>query len=1755
HLAGLRWQRLVQLGTAVLAVQRGAVSTAPDGSPLVFSKGPMSLDLGAMPLGLFPASGAAGSTVPTLELLGSQGSFLEGEVLSQVIGGEQITAVTFLTRAVREGQTLTLVDAGNVDAALAVVELSAEAEAHVRAGVAQGKIAWIAESQLPVDTWDTSGYVLEDPDTGAAGYFVTFERLVEGLEANIVFHSPQDLDVVTAPTDVVATIEGEAIDSWTLSYQFAGEGQPVVLATGTGSVTNATLAQFDPTLLLNGLYDIVLTARDIAGQSASKKISVSVEGNMKVGNFTLSFVDLAIPLSGLDIEIVRTYDSRDKRQGDFGIGWILDIRQGSYHNNRPPGDGWQIVNPGGPFGLPCSAIIESKSHLTTVRLSDQEIYRFRLKLVDPAVLFGGCQARAVFEWVDGPLRGTTLEIIGNDELFWATGSDFLVDMDSFEVFVPQSVRLRTRDGRIFTVHIEDGVTALEDSNGNTLSIADSGITHLNGFGIEFERDYADRIAKIVDSRGGEIVYTFDQAGDLTVFTDQELNSTHFTYEGDHRLVEIENSRGIVPVRNEYDDDGRLISTTDAFGKVITFAHDLGGRQEVITDRLGHARVLEYDGRGNVVRETDRLGRVTTRTFDARDNLLSETDPLGRTTTMSYDGNGDLVRIVDPAGNTIHLDYDTRGALLRLEDPRGGAELYAYDGEGNLTSRTDAAGNTIDFAYGARGQLQSVTDALGHVTTMTYDAAGHLIRKVDAAGAETSFDLDSAGNPLRVTTPRTTPSGLVSEVTEFIYDRLGRMTERRLPNGNVVRMIYGGFDEVEAIIDPLGRRTDFSYDEMGRLSTVSFPDETSERRTYDDEGRLFTFTDRAGRTSSFSYDAEGQLVSSTLADGTSLARAFDAGGQLVSETNARSGTTTYAYDAAGRRISVTDVLGNSSLLDYDASGNPIRVVDPKGNVASLTYDAVGRLIGATLPDGSTHQREHDALGMLESETAPNGSVTRYGYDPMGRLLSVTDALGGVTSMTYDERGNRVALTDANGRATRFEYDALGMLIRRVLPGGTAESFAYDAKGNRTHTTDVLGRATEWRYDANDRVVEKVLPGGESVTYGYTATGRLAAMTDGRGTTSYSYDSRDRLIELTNPDGRRLTYGYDADGNRTSLTAILGTAVLRTTYVYDLAGRLTTVVDPVGGSYSYSYDPNGNPRLLTYPNGVTTTYDFDGLDRLMGLTVTAADGGILHSESYTRNALGSRISITEHDGSVREYRYDALERLIEETVGDGILTERTQQFVYDAVGNRVEASLWDSSGATTTVYTYDSRDRLLTAGGATYTWDAEGNLLSRDDGTLVDFSWDSEDRLLAGSVAGGLTKAFTYDGQGRRVAVYTSDAGETTERHLLVDPSQSLSHIVVESDEAQVPQTTRVLGIGLLAALHPHGPEYQHTDGLGTIRLETDASGSVVRRHAYRAFGEPVAPSGLDDGYLFTGEPYDADLGIAYHRARWLDPAVGRFISRDPFPGVVRRPGTLHRYTYVQNDPVNRIDPTGLYAGGYAGLAVSMAVSATIGLNAMTTFGAFSMAGIVGGRVDGLILSGRLNAGAIGGSLGAGADAVYEFDSGKIWVGLTAEFGLHPLSIFAKHRSAGTGITGGFIVGMDSPRELTGRGSTATWPMSIIHLMPGALFSRNKAWGLLSQLAKRAKGRSGWTASFGFSTTGPSMFQIGLRSNDFAALATFSGEFVPYDGLDEAARRVFKNLADATRSLHYLGPEMTKIINQAPQFFEALARGYPCTSGCG
>lgn len=1364
---------------------------------------------------------------------------------------------------------------------------------------------------------------------------------------DVAILSPADLAEVTGPVAIVGTVRSPDLQSWTLAFRAVGDADWLPLGTVTTPLEAQTLGTLDPTLLENGLYEVRLRAVDTGLNYVEETISLSVEGQRKIGHFALSFVDLEVPLSGLPIQVIRGYDSRRvHRKGDFGQGWELEVKAGSYRTNRPTGDGWNIAH----GFLPCDTAQEWKSHISTVKLSDREIYRFRPVLSQLAPGVGGCYGVAGFAFVDGPVPGATLQAMGGTNIFWATGSQQLISTEG-GLYDPAQVRLTTRDGRAFEIDRTTGVTKLADPNGNAATFTASGISHTSGASITFERDGQGRITRIVDPEGADLTYAYDAAGDLTSFTDRTDAETTYTYSGNHYLEEIHDPLGRTPIRNEYGPDGRLTKHVDAFGHEILYDHQLAANREIVTNRLGASRQLDYDARGNVVHEVDESGVETTRTFDANDQLLTETDALGHTTTYVYDAQRNLTSTTDPLGNLTRFTYDAKGNVLTTTDPRGGVTTNLYDAKSNLTRTTDATGAVTNFTYNTKGELLSELDALGNLTTYQVDSRGRVTRETDALGHFTTSTYNANGDRLTETRTRTLGDGTAAtEITRYGYDSANRPISTTAPDGSVTRTEYDALGNVKATVDALGRRTEFTYDDLGRQTRTDHPDGTFDTSTYDAENRRLTSTDRGGRTTTYEYDPAGRLRKTIAPDLSVTEQVYDEAGRLEQSIDPRGHATTFGYDAAGRRTSITDALNQVTLTAYDAAGNQVALTDPRGNTTAFVYDSGNRLTRTIAPDATFRTTGYDALGRRTSETDESGRVTRFGYDALGRLVSVTDALNQVTSYAYDEAGNRISQTDANGHVTRFEFDSVGRQTKRILPDGAEERFTYDAVGQRTSRTDFMGRTTLYEYDLASRLLHRIYPGNVQVSFTYSPTGRRLTATDDRGVTSYGYDSRDRVTSLVYPDGRSLDYAYDAVGNRTALTANVAGRTLTTSYTYDELNRLDTVTDPIGGVYDHNYDANGNRESLLFPNGVATTYDYNAKNQLLNISTINNAGTTLVSFAYTLAPTGNRTKIVEHDGVTRNYAYDALYRLTDEHVKQGTApdspTAWRNQFAYDPVGNRLEQLRQTENGAPQpVVYIYDERDRLLTENGisgpVTYGWDANGNQTAQSGADGATYTWDIENRLVRVELVGGTAVEHSYDADGTRIRTRTTPAtGPPATVDYLVDPWHQtsargrglvLSQVVAESDPDSGALTAyHARGDDLLATLRPElaNPsqlvaKYFHAEGIGTIRALTAEVGTVTDRYTLEAFGTLLDHQGDDpNAYLFAGEPLDPNSGFYYNRARWLNGDSGRFISADPLLGRESEPISLHKYAYAHLDPSSLFDPTGLESLGEALTALAV-----------------------------------------------------------------------------------------------------------------------------------------------------------------------------------------------------------------------------------------
>jgi len=1377
-----------------------------------------------------------------------------------------------------------------------------------------------------------------------------------GPPPSVSITSPQDGDRITEPVPVVASVSSGTLAAWTLEHRLAGAASWTPFASATTPAQDGTVATLDPTTLLNGSYQLRLSATDNAGRTTRTTVSAVVRDNLKVGNFSVSFVDLEVPVAGLPIRVTRTYDSRDKGVGDFGFGWRLDLSTMRVGESRTPGLEWRGTASQGAFPTYC--IPETRPHVVTVTDPSGRVHEFE------TVLTPQCQPFAPMDVVRVGFRARpgslgTLAVAGNDEALVVgsfPGSIELYDSSTYELFDPAAYQYSSPDGRSFLIREGSGVERLDDLNGNRLTVGPNGITHSSGKGVAFTRDGQGRITRITDPSGRSLNYGYDGDGDLVSVTDRENAATRFSYVANqsHLLEDIQDPLGRTPIRNEYDDGGRLIRHTDAFGATIEYTHDLGTRQEIVKDRNDRIRVLEYDSRGNVVKETQPDGRIVRRSFDTRNNRTSETEPHDAsspsppTTHYTYDAADNLLSVTDAVGNSTQHTYNGRQQVLTARDPRGRFTVNTYDANGNLTgTKSGGASASGPFltatthTYDARGNLKTqttVVDGAAQVTSYDHDGFGNLTKETDALAHATSYAYDGSGNRLSQTTTRTLPGGgSETLLTLYTYDNNGRLTRTTDPDGTSVRTVYDALGRQVESHDKLQRRTSFEYDEMGRLTRTTYPDSTHEESTYDPEGRRLTSRDRGGRTTTYEYDQVGRLRKTTYPDLTFTENSYDAAGRLVATRDARGKTTTYEYDAAGRRTKVRDPLGNETVFTYDANGNQRSVRDARLNTTTFEYDNLNRRIRTDFPNSTFTETAYDTLGRRVSEEDQAGRVTRYQYDELGRLTKVIDALDQATAYSYDEVGNRTLQRDANGHETRFEYDRLGRELARTLPDGARETKTYNAAGNLETRTDFMGRTTTYTYDDNNRLASRSCPNpAENVSFTYTATGRRASVTDTRGVTTHGYDLRDRLVSLVQPGVGSLAYAYDGNGGRTALTVTHAGQTYNTAYSYDDASRLDLVTDPANRVYDLGHDATGNRSSLQHPNGTATAYTYDSLNRLTNLTTTGPLGTV-QSYAFTLGPAGNRTRIDEADGTVREFSYDALYRLTGETVRGNLTTLYNKAFSYDPVGNR-RAQTTTGGGPPglpppgTVEYAYDTRDRLLTENASALTYDANGNLTGRVG--EVTYVWDHENRLIRATKADGTITETTYDADGNRVATrITPPTGPSTTTHYLVDVSGGLSQVVAETNGANALQALYVRGSDdLLSVLRPDGvngwiTRFFHADGIGSVRRLTNEAGTITDGYTYTAFGEPLSHTGSDpQPYAFAGEPYDPNVGFQYHRARWMDPRVGRFASLDPFAGLDDDPPSLHEYAYGHDDPVDQRDPSGESIAGAAltGLTIGLAL---------------------------------------------------------------------------------------------------------------------------------------------------------------------------------------------------------------------------------------
>ena len=914
--------------------------------------------------------------------------------------------------------------------------------------------------------------------------------------------------------------------------------------------------------------------------------------------------------------------------------------------------------------------------------------------------------------------------------------------------------------------------------------------------------------------------------------------------------------------------------------------------------------FEYDQYNNrtVVDEFD-AGAGSSSAFPIR---RTETDYV---TTNELNG-------IDYTGANIHLRGLTKEQRIYSVNPSNGTKTLAasahfyYDQYG-LLDRPGIIG--LDTAYTTalvtRGNPTSTVRWLSTggspTTSQHYDIAGHVVETVDALGNSSQFEFSGAfgayGYATKMRTPVPDPSGVsgstLRQETNYDYDYdTGMLKSVTDPNGATTTANYiDSLDRLYSVVQPGGGQTIYTYgDTPGNLFARS---QTSQNSSQTLEGTQF-------------FDGLGRGVRTALSEGSTATltdKQYDAAGRVSRVSNPyRAGDeilwTTSQYDVLSRIRTVTKPNGSQISTTY--SGNSVTATDEAGKTRKSTSDALGRMILVVEdPGDQTHLNyeasyTYDALGKMRKVTQGN-QVRYFMYDSLGRLIrarnpeqntnvnlpALTDPVTGNSQwslgLSYDNNNNLTSRTDARNITCNYAYDALN---RKTTQG-------YVNDPGQTPSA-------QHKYDGAGMAIPNAL-------------GKLTSTTtSGSFTSTYSYDAFDAMgrvlhsAQTTDGQSYGMSYGYDLAGHLISETYPSNRVVTKT---YDAAGRLNSVSSGAKVyADSFSYAPHGAVTDMRLGNNLWEHATFDsrslqpteiGLGSAPGATDklklnydygTTADNGNVRSQTIT---VPGGPTVTQN------YSYDALNRLRVADENSGASWKQT--FIYDRYGNRsVDLSNTTPGLQGPNPQISPATNRITNRSGESYSYDSEGNLLTDTAGHS--YTYDAENmQVKYDNGVGG----YFYDGDGRRVKTVTN--GQTT-----VFVYDAMGNLVAEY------ATQGATGAGT---------SYLTSDALGSPRIITGENQSqpVKARHDYLPFGEeinaPVGGRAAAQGYTqdvvrqkFTGKQRDAETGLDYFGARYYSSAAGRFTSADSTGGGGVNPQTLNLYTYVLNNPLVLVDPTGHYA---------------------------------------------------------------------------------------------------------------------------------------------------------------------------------------------------------------------------------------------------
>ncbi|PTQ90492.1 RHS repeat-associated core domain-containing protein [Agitococcus lubricus] len=938
------------------------------------------------------------------------------------------------------------------------------------------------------------------------------------------------------------------------------------------------------------------------------------------------------------------------------------------------------------------------------------------------------------------------------------------------------------------------------------------------------------------------------------------------------------------------------------------------------DRAVRSKTTSFDNKTLITGKKvyNNLGQVV-ETYSSHILPLAANDSLNNyKTTISYDALGRPLQTTEPSGLTSKVSYtnsfETTTTIYPTTNTNGIGQKKTErkNGLGRLVEVIDNANNSLKYVYDLKGNLRKTIDAVGNVTEIQYNGLGQKTKMIDPNLGEVAYSYNLLGELLTVTDAIAKDKGgaTPTPTMTMTYDKLGRMltrTEADLSSTWTYDTASKGIGKIASESSTNGYSRTYSYDSLGRNHTVTTTlDNTSytTTNTYDDAGRANSFIYPTNVSYKNIYDANGYL--SEVRDANSQAlywRAIkrDADGHVLEEQLGNGLTTKRSYKATtgyvdtiqtGATASFTASVQNDTYT-FDNYGNLTFRNEALNNVAeAYGYDGLNRLTSATR-GGDIRTVSYDALGRIYYKS--DVGVYAYGqaitepniyYNPNWISYGTWVPIGSVNGvLTLKKLPNKPPIGNPLSPTTTLVTNLNCGGIHRVCGiGGTLNTtFTYDANGNMMTGN---GRTYTW---TSFNMPASITQGSNSETFIYNANYERVKRTsvdNGQTTTTYYLNPRLDLggtFEKNMKPDNSIEYVHHIYAGGQAIGSVVTTDVYTapvTQWATDLSVSPSTA-NPNSVGISLATDPNG---LITWDNST-------GNGRL----------------AITTKPTTSSVTVTAT--AQRSYLSDNV--IFKAEITTSTNTGNGRYLIMDVFNNGTNAAasktlrrhaLYLRSG---TVYA------SVVDGSAT---DVNGNLINilknlgalQDNTTYVAEIETTPTTSVLYFYPQGQTRA---NGYSHRVELDWRGANGTGSlvRRLRLN-------VNTNANESVNPTYVDNLSESKFIA---QGTRYFHTDHLGSISSVTNATGTVLERFSYDAWGKRRAIDGLDASGIkststkhgFTGHEALDSIGLVHMNGRVYDPVVGRFVSADPFIDGVKNLQGFNRYSYVKNNPLSFIDLTG------------------------------------------------------------------------------------------------------------------------------------------------------------------------------------------------------------------------------------------------------